>query len=296
MPLIHIIINVLLVLFFGGVGYLLSRNEKSYTRFLLVLILIFIGSKIYILTSRPDIMTKILPCPWIIFYFNLYPMAAAAFIPVVIKLAKGDFLQKVRVVILCFFLFILTLIPYRYFLLEAAESNKNIFDENGICMQSSPDTCSAAAAVTLLRLYDIEATEAKVVRLALTKKEKGTDRLGLYRALFLLTENQNDFFVNMKKISVEKLIERNTPALITVGLDAFPSSMGEMELERIYKWRPGSIHDVVFLGTDDKDESRVLIGEPQFGLEKWPKAHLEILFQEMAVYLEDEKDGEIVNY
>jgi len=55
-----------------------------------------------------------------------------------------------------------------------------------VCLQTSSDTCSAAAAVTFLGMYGIKTTEAEVARLALTKQGKGTDRLGLYRALKIL--------------------------------------------------------------------------------------------------------------
>ena len=48
-------------------------------------------------------------------------------------------------------------------------------------MQSSPHTCSAASAATLLRFYGIRATEQEMAELCLTRS--GTTWLGLYHGL-----------------------------------------------------------------------------------------------------------------
>ncbi|MBN1903312.1 hypothetical protein JW926_18480, partial [Candidatus Sumerlaeota bacterium] len=123
--------------------------------------------------------------------------------------------------------------------------------------------------MTLLRHYGIVTTEANVAGLAFTKEGKGTDRLGLFRALKILTKENPGLRVSIVKLTAEELVEKNIPALITVGVPRIPATPGEREMVQKYQWEAGVIHDVVFLGIDDKDSSRVRIGEPQFGLEKW---------------------------
>ena len=285
MPLFHIALNGLLILLFGFLGWISFRKERKLTLYLLVFLLILEGVQFYLLNRRPDLYTSILPFSGIIFYFNLYPFVVAFAVPILLRLGKEK-MQKIRIGMLCLVMFFLSLVPYRYYFLEPAESTRNIFDPNGVCIQSSPDTCSAAAAVTLLRVYGIETTEAGMIRLALTKKKKGTDRLGLYRGLKIMTAGRPDLEVNIMQTSCRELIERNIPALITVGLTREPSTDIEIELRDRYQWKPGSMHDVVFLGTDDDHPGQIKIGEPQFGMETWPAPHLGALYKGMAVYLE----------
>jgi hypothetical protein len=286
MSLIHIIINIFLIGIFGVLGILVSRREKKFILYLFIPIILFLGTKAYVLSRRPDIFTEFFPYTWIIFYSNLYPFAVSLFIPIAFNLGVSAF-QKFRIAVLCLGLFFLSLVPYRYFFSEFARSEKNIFDEHGVSIQSSSDTCSAAAAVTFLRHYGIHTTETNVIDLAFTKMGKGTDRLGLFRALKILTKEYPELHVSIEKITAEELVKKNIPALITVGVPKIPSTPGERDMVEKYQWEAGVIHDVVFLGTDEKDPARVRIGEPQFGLEKWRIAHLKILFKEMAIYLED---------
>lgn len=286
MPLIHIIINVVLIILFFATGYFLSGKRKL-TIILYVILLSLILVKGYILTYRPDIFTNLVAFSWAIFYFNFYPFAVAAFIPLAWKYAKGRS-QKIRVVFLCGIFFLISLYPYHYFLLPLAQTRPMITDENGVVIQTSADTCSAAAATTLASLYDIETTEAEVVKLALTKKNRGTDRLGLYRALKILAERSDkDLNVHIEKISAKKLVEYNLPAIITVGIPAEPETPGEKKMVRVYNWDPGAVHDVCYMGNVGGTKPlRVRIGEPEFGLEIWEIGALEILHKGMAIFME----------
>lgn len=57
---------------------------------------------------------------------------------------------------------------------------------NGVCLQTSQATCSAAAAVSLLDAYNIRSDEAELARMCLTS-DRGTNMLGIYRGLKLKT-------------------------------------------------------------------------------------------------------------
>ncbi|MEZ6193047.1 MAG: hypothetical protein R3C45_17380 [Phycisphaerales bacterium] len=45
----------------------------------------------------------------------------------------------------------------------------------------------------------------------------------------------------------------------------------------------GVYHDVVFMGSDPDDPDRVLIADPDMGLESWPVEHMRYLFRGVAV-------------
>jgi predicted double-glycine peptidase len=56
-------------------------------------------------------------------------------------------------------------------------------DKDGVCQQSTDYTCGPAVAVTLLRLWKVDATEGEMTRLALTTRIHGTDYFAMCRAL-----------------------------------------------------------------------------------------------------------------
>lgn len=288
MPLVPLCINLLVIAISAGLGYALRKNRRA--RIAALAAALAIGALAYFAPSRPDISLRLFPFASSIFFSNLYPLAAAiAFIPTV-QFGKTKF-HKIRIAVLMTCLFAVSLLPFAYFWKSPAYTEALNIDANGICRQTSTDTCAAAAVVTLLSRYDIETTEAEVVRLALTKKDIGTRTLGQYRAMKLLTRNRPDLKVRVAKLTPDELIALNRPAIITVGLQKrFMSkqrSKEEEDLENLYQWRPGVMHDVVFLGPMPDDPTRVQIGEPDFGLEKWWRYQLDILFTGYTIYLEE---------
>ena len=58
---------------------------------------------------------------------------------------------------------------------------------NGVCIQSTPTTCSACSVVTLLGHYGIESSELEMAELCLTGG-RGTNLLGIYRGLVKKTQ------------------------------------------------------------------------------------------------------------
>jgi hypothetical protein len=292
MPGIHIAGNVLFGLMCLAAGILLARRKKTGANIGLGLAaFIFLGH--FVLNARPDLHLRFLPSPDLIFYTNLFPFAVLMAVPCFGALSKSRG-QKARVAVLAAALIILSLFDYRYFLAPLAETRGTIIDQNGICLQTSNDTCSAAAAVTLLNLYGIDATEQQVVDVALTKKGRGTRHLGLVRALSLLTVEQSHGFVRIEKMTVNELVAFNHPAIIRVGVPKHPVLTVHRELVKKYNWTPGFVHDVVFLGVDPNDANYVWIGEPQFGLERWPIRHLRALYDGFAVYLDKPIDVIVV--
>lgn len=143
---------------------------------------------------------------------------------------------------------------------------------DGICQQTTKQTCSAASAATLLKLHGIDATEQEMADLCLTRR--GTNWMGLYRGLKRKTAG-TEWDVEVFTGSADQLRSLHSPAILSVGLAR------EARSDRIYQtelgWRPGMRHSVVLLRfvTD-----LVEIGEPTLdvGRERWTKGDLRELY------------------
>jgi len=142
----------------------------------------------------------------------------------------------------------------------------------GICLQTTKETCSAASAATLLKLHGIDTTEQEMADLCLTRG--GTNWMGLYRGLKKKTAG-TEWDVQVLAGSAKDLRSLNSPAILSVGLthEAQPDRFYQTELG----WRPSLRHSVVLLRfvTD-----LVEIGEPTLdaGLERWTEEELQQLY------------------
>ena len=142
----------------------------------------------------------------------------------------------------------------------------------GICLQTTKQTCSAASAATLLKLHGIDTTEQEMAELCLTRR--GTNWMGLYRGLKRKTAD-SEWEVEVFAGSADQLRLLNGPAILSVGLtqEALANRFYQTELG----WRPGIRHSVVLLGfvTDLVD-----IGEPtpDSGRERWTNEDLQELY------------------
>ncbi len=138
---------------------------------------------------------------------------------------------------------------------------------DGVCLQSSEASCSPAAAATLLRHHGIEASEAEMMRLCLTRRN-GSPSLGLYRGLKLKTQG-TPWRVEVVRGSPDELRrDLATPVLLRMRLEQEPGPAA-----RLLGWTglvPDTGHAVVlFAATDD---GRLLVGDPSSGTERWPAA------------------------
>lgn len=142
----------------------------------------------------------------------------------------------------------------------------------GICLQTTKQTCSAASAATLLRLHGIEATEQEMADLCLTRL--GTNWMGLYRGLKKKTAG-TDWDVEVFTGSADELRSLGCPAILSVGLSR--SSQSDPLYQTELGWTPGVRHSVVLLKfvTD-----LVEIGEPTpgAGRERWINSDLQELY------------------
>ena len=152
---------------------------------------------------------------------------------------------------------------------------------DGVCIQSSKATCSAAAAAALLHAHGIASNEAEMIRLCLTNR-KGTLVLGLYRGLKLKTRG-TDWRVEVVGGNLANLRKkvRAGPLILMAGLPR--GGVDDPRFERDWGWRPGQAHAVVLFGFTA--DSRVEIGDPSVGREHWRVEDLQVLWRGQALCL-----------
>ena len=150
----------------------------------------------------------------------------------------------------------------------------SIFVPYRICRQTTPHTCSAAAAATILNSLGIEASEAELAALCLTKQ--GTTWLGLYHGLAVKlhgTGFRAEFF-ECRTSELPQIVSE-FPALLCCELsDAVDAKYPQYQ--ELDGWKPGVKHSTVLFETAD---GRHLIGDPsQIQPEIWTDADMENLW------------------
>ena len=150
----------------------------------------------------------------------------------------------------------------------------------GICLQTSTKTCSAASAATLLRLHGITATEDEMARLCLTNGE-GTSWQGLYRGLKIKTRGTR-FDVQVLSCKLHELaVLADTPVILVVGIpEGVPVDQKYLIDDG---WGIGELHSVVFLRF--LQNGNASIGDPEVGLLQWTWDDLKLLVRGRAVRL-----------
>lgn len=143
--------------------------------------------------------------------------------------------------------------------------------DHGICLQTSKETCSPAAAATLLYVHGIRTTEQEMAGLCRTS-HNGTSMLGLYRALKIKTAD-TPWDVEVFHGDINKLRGLGGAMLISAGLKkgqiAAPRYAGD------WGWAPGVKHSVVVF---DFPGTEVEVGDPAAGRERWTLTDLQTLW------------------
>jgi hypothetical protein len=138
--------------------------------------------------------------------------------------------------------------------------------------QTTDSTCSAAAAATLLSLYNISADEQEMAELCLTRD--GTTWKGLFRGLLLKTRT-SPWNVEVFHSSVEELLKTDDlPVVLCTRLHLdHPSAK---QYEREWGWIPGTSHSVVVITQVRAGE--FIVHDPVAGKEVWTEDDLRALW------------------
>lgn len=147
-------------------------------------------------------------------------------------------------------------------LLGSAPACKPSDPGNPLVSQTTPYTCSPAAAASLLRLHGIAATESQMAELCLTRR--GTHWMGVYRGLKLMTE-KTPWDVVARPFSRSAVMSLNeSPALLSVNVDTDSIAPSED-----HGFRGHSGHSVLALGSRDNTKVMVFDPSPAYGIECW---------------------------
>lgn len=239
----------------------------------------FLGLVAYICTLWDDIrLARLLPFSNLIVIGNWFPVATG--------LQAGLVWQRVgharfrRGCSVC----ALTLVSF-YAVVHPLQGNvpqcRNRWNGE-VCLQTSPYTCSAASAATVLTAHGLPASEQEMAELCLTRR--GTTWQGLYRGLMKKTARL-PWRVEVFEGDIGDLtmfdLAGHGPVLLNVGLPEDHHVDPEYIAE--YGWIPGMRHTVVFYGFTS--EGVALIGDPTSGLEHWKLTDLELLWSGQGVRL-----------
>lgn len=262
-------------LFFVGraTGRRVSRGSSN-----ALAALTFLGLVAYTLWLFDQILlARILPFSNLIVLGNWYPMAGGflgglAFA----QSSKQGFRRWLPAVGLQFAAFLSVTSP----LWGSAPRCDNQWDATGICLQTTDKTCSAASAVTLLRLHEIAATEQEMAELCLTRK--GTNWMGLYRGLKKKTTG-TPWDVEVFSCAANDLRTLHQPAILSVGLTQHTKTDLIYQMEE--GWTPGTRHSVVLLGFIADRLVEVAEPSPGVGRERWSLEDLDVLFRGQGLRL-----------
>ncbi|MHC4877632.1 MAG: cysteine peptidase family C39 domain-containing protein [Planctomycetota bacterium] len=148
-----------------------------------------------------------------------------------------------------------------------------------VCMQTTPFSCSAASAATVLNAHGILTSEAEMARLCLTRQ--GTTWMGLYRGLAIKTQDTPWRPIVFDSNRARLRAHCKWPAILCTEL---PESTSAVSVFRETSgWIPGQGHSVVYFGHLSNDT--VEVGDPSFGRELWRTEDLDLLWTGRAIGL-----------
>ncbi|MDX1948503.1 MAG: hypothetical protein SFU86_24165 [Pirellulaceae bacterium] len=154
------------------------------------------------------------------------------------------------------------------------------WDKLGTCLQTTPRTCSAACAATLLSRHGIDACEQEMAELCLTRR--GTSWQGLYRGLKLKTAD-TAWDVEIVVLAADELRTLRGPAILSVGLAS--SASANSDETREFGWIPGVNHSVILNGFNSRGMAQIADPALPMCREQWDHETLRSLWRGYAIRL-----------
>jgi hypothetical protein len=269
------IIGALSVGVFGAVRLVARRLSPAAGASVLAVTLVLIIAYALLLHSRL-LLARLLPLSNAIVLGNWFPILISACAAVVVSQHKlPSWRRAVLTAILCCLAIACLLYPLRCNAPKAGHP----CTVDGVCLQTTPASCSPCAAATLLQQHDIAATESEMMRLCLTHR-KATGQLGLYRGLKLKTRDTK-WNVQVFSATPQGLQQSaHFPALLLVKL--IPGKNVDRRYQEQWGWEPGQGHAVVVFSYDGQ---RADVGDPSVGREFWSREDLNVLWQGQGLRL-----------
>lgn len=255
---------------------LLRDRSKIFMDFIAIVVVVLIV--VYVQTVWGQLwIVQWIPLPSVIVLSNWFPpLLSTLAASVWLRLDPAPLVRRVPVMVV---MLAAAMYSLTYFIpSEPPECGNEWSREMGlglypVCLQTTPHTCSAAAAATILSTLGFETSEQEMAELCLTKS--GTTWLGLYHGLSTKLLH-SDFQVEFFEGGAETLRSLKTvgPVLLCCRLD---EEIAELKPEYVDHggWIPGLAHSVVYFGEINE---RHVIGDPSRGYESWSSMDLNALW------------------
>ena len=256
-----IIIQILLCacLFLTGRRLGVRRDSARFRLavFSAVLAMVIYGGWLW---NRP-VMAAILPTSSLIVLANWLPLWGCFFAGIYLQSASVTVWRRSLIGVACLAACLYSTI--QPLIGERPECGTGLMTVGGLQYQSTPYTCSAACAVSLLSLHSIDATEAELTEMCLTRE--GTHWMGLYRGLKLKTADTAwDVEVSSFDPSALSSSKYDSPGILALDLDP---SVFPPDIDHGFQSDVG--HSVVFLEKQGHSVITVFDPSPDFGVENW---------------------------
>ena len=274
---IYIAIFIIIILS-GLLFYTALLLAKKYSRkiSIIITVCVLLLLSLSIISSPHNWMVSLLPFSNLIIFAATNLLFTSFIAGTAFELIPG---KKYRKLLLIIPLLLITFYSSYSFLFKAAPVTGNRW-KDGVCLQSSESSCSAACAATLLKHYGIDTTEKEMVNLCFTRKN-GTSLLGTYRALKIKTRNTK-YSVKMEKWSLEKLLNTKFPVIVQAELKE--GANADPRYARQWGWTPGVSHAVIFYGK--ASGNKVIIADPSVGMEKWRVKGITTLWHGRVLFID----------
>ncbi len=231
-----------------------SRSSKVSVQ---LVALALMAGYITCLWNQP-VLTQLMPTSSLIILANWLPLWGSFFVGIYVASQVGTYRRAILSVVTLLLCVYSSVAPT----LGQPPSCAADITRSELQTQTTPHTCSAACAVSVLRLHGIEASESELAELCLTRE--GTHWLGVYRGLMLKTAD-SAWTVAVEPFSVASLIRfGSTPCVLSVNVD---TKCFEARTDHGFKKNVG--HSVVCLGQSGPRRVAVFDPSPDFGVEDW---------------------------
>ena len=270
---IAIILALAAGLFLAGLR--IARETSRKTSTLVALLAVSLVFLVAYLRRDNLFLAKILPLSNLVVLGDWLPLPVAFLAGLAWELVPGRTWRKASLVAP---FVLLTLYAAYGWVFQGTPASQDYWSD-GVCIQTSESSCSAACAATLLRAHGIQTTEAEMAALCFTR-QSGTTMTGLYRGLKLKTKGTpwkaKVFFCSVDDLRASGYM----PAILKVGIAGGAS---DPKYEQDWGWSRGQPHTVVLFGFTP--DNKVEIGDPSIGREHWAFEHLKVLWMGTGIRL-----------
>ncbi len=264
------------------VGTRLGRHASSRTQVTVQLAALFVGALYSLFAWNRPVLTQFLPHASLIVLANWHPVLGSFFAGMYITSDRVRLFRRMLVGTATLGLAGYSIIAP----LTGRSPECTPTDQHKILVtQSTPHTCSAAVAASLLRIHGIPATEGTMAELCLTRE--GTHWLGVYRGLKLMTQKSRwDVVVEPFSSDAVRSLG-NRPAILAVNIDT--DDIGPA-IEHGFCDNAG--HSVLALGPSNGAGVVVFDPAPTYGIENWNKLMLQSVSSGVILSLVPHRDRE----